>query len=191
MILNIYVYKGSKQSLIGPWIVAGYLNKFTAESFEIEIPHKKSLFKYRSSLKKYSNILQNNLNIYFISSSDINTSEELSIFKAIKKIKAYASSQSIEAEDLLQINIIEEPIYWYERLTVLCAVFYRQQYLLRMSSEKINYYLLEHNLESHINLLLTYKYLPPVYILNKCIYLFKNIYPKPNWWTNEINHSKK
>lgn len=191
MILNIYVYKGSKHSLIGPWVVAGYLNKINSNTFEELIPHKKSLFKQRSSLKKYDSILLNNLNICFIDSIDINTSEELAIFKAINKIKAYAISQSIDERDSLKVNIIKQPVYWYERLTVLCAVFYRQQYLLRISTNKINFYLLEHNLESHINLLLTYKYLPPIYILNKCMCLFKDVYPKPNWWTNEIKHSKK
>ena len=63
----------------------------------------------------------------------------------------------------------------------------RHQYILRLSQKNINYFLLENNLDAHINLLIKYKYLPPIYIQDKCLNLFKNIYPKPTWWINEIN----
>lgn len=187
MILNLYVWKGSKQSLIGPWIVTGFLVEDFYLLKENEVPHKKSLFKSRKSLNKYNEIVQNNLNIVSIPSSLINTEGEYAIFKAFNKIKAYAYSKAIEKKLKLKINIFTTPTSWYERLTILYAVFIRHQYILRLSQKDINYFLLENNLDAHINLLIKYKYLPPIYIQDKCLNLFKNIYPKPTWWINEVN----
>lgn len=187
MILNLYVWKGSKQSLIGPWIVAGFLVEDVYLIKENEVPHKNSLFKSRKSLNKYNEIVKNNLNIVSIPSSLINTEGEYAIFKAFNKIKSYAYSRAIEKKLKLKINIFTTPTSWYERLTILYAVFIRHQYILRLSQKNINYFLLENNLDAHINLLIKYKYLPPIYIQDKCLNLFKNIYPKPTWWINEIN----
>lgn len=190
MILNLYVWKGSKQSLIGPWVVAGFFIDNVSLIKEEEVPHKNSLFKARKSLSKYNNIVKNNLNIITIPSSLINTDGEWAIYKAMNKIKAYAYSKSIEKNVKLKINIFSNPTIWYERLTVLYAVFIRQHYLIKISEQSINYFSLENNLEAHVDLLIKYKYLPPIYIQNKCLNLFKDVYPKPIWWINEINLSK-
>ena len=191
MILNIYVYKGAQTSLVGPWIVAGFLVNQSIESKESLVPHKKSLFKYRKTLNNFNYLFENNLNIVSIPSWKINMDGDFAIREAIIRLKAFSNALALEKKDTLTINVIKDANLWYERLTIIGAVFFRNEYLLRLSQNKINYFILEHKLNEHLELITRYKYLPPIYILDKCIYYSQNIYPKPTWWVNEFNHLKK
>lgn len=191
MILTIYVYKGAQTTLVGPWIVAGFLINDKKEQKESSAPHKKSIFKYRKTLDNFNYLFGNNLNIVSIPSWKINIEGDYAIKEAILKLKAFSKAKALEKQDTLIINVITNANLWYERLTIIAAVFFRNEYLLRLSQNKINYFILEHKLNEHLELITNYKYLPPIYILDKCIYYSQNIYPKPAWWVNEFNHLKK
>jgi len=182
LIANIYTYRGSKQSLVAPWVTAGYL--LTDETLDCEhrIPHVKHMYNKRKSINKFDDLLTGYLDIRTSLAHEVNSDGEYCIRKAedsvIRGFRAYGS---------LTINRITKPTLWYERLTVIAAVFYRTEYLRRNSRRGYDLLELEHNLDKHIKLLQSYEYLPPYYLWDKTMGVVQNIEPKPQWWHTELN----
>jgi hypothetical protein len=191
MLLNIFTYKGPSYSLLGPWVTCGYLvnnNDFNKE-LESFIPSSRYLFSYRKDLIKYESLLLNSsINIKTINSYDINTLGDLAIYNSYKQIRASAYSV-LKEEDSLVVNYInvKNRLFWYERLCIIYAVFIRHQYLQKLSKSRPNLFNLDSNLDAHLDLLSTYKYLPPIYIIDKCLVRFSDIHPKPFWFKREID----
>ena len=180
MIINLYTYKGSKQSLIGPWVTAGYLLDHDKD-FSHRIPYVKDIFKKRKSITKFDDILKDKLFIVTSEAEDINTDGDLCAYYAESKIIRSARAY----EPSITINRISNPKLWYEKLTVIAAVFYRTEKLRRRSIDQ-DLLSLETDTDRHLELLLSYRHLPPYYLWDKTIELVKNINPKPRWWHSEI-----
>lgn len=182
MILNVYTYKGSKDSLVGPWVTVGYLVDESVKC-NCKIPTVKNIYKKRESINEFDDLLKGNIDLKTIVTSKINTdgdySKYVSEHKVISNLKAYCIEDPV-------INIITSPNFWYERLTVLVAVFFRTEYLKRNSRTDYNLLDLENNLQDHLEILMRYRYLPPNYLWDKTMEAFKNIEPKPKWWFNEL-----
>lgn len=193
MLLNLYTVKGNKHSLMGPWIAVGYLiNEKDAYNTKLEtfIPKPPHIHSHRKNLLKFNYLFKfNNTFVVSISSHEINVKGEYAVNLAYKKIKAQAKS-FINSEEFLIINNIDTPLKWYERLCCLYGTFIRDQYLLRLNDNIIDYVLLDKNLEDHLNIISQYKYLPGKYLLDKTLRHFVNIEPKPFWFKNEIDFIK-
>lgn len=181
MIINLYTYRGGSNSLIGPWITAGFLLDHN-ENLSHRIPNAAYIFNKRKSINKFDDILKNKLNIVSIEATDININGNLCIYKAESKLISFARA---ECEGPLIINKISNPKLWYERLTIIAAVFYRTEKLRRRSID-IDLLHLDNNLEEHLEIIYSYRHLPPFYLWDKTIDIFKNINPKPRWWHSEI-----
>jgi hypothetical protein len=191
MLLNIFTYKGPANSLLSPWISCGYSIdlKHTSQNLEKLIPGSRYLFSYRKNLDKFEDLLLGaSINIRTIDSYAINTLGDLAVYNSHKQLKAGAYS-ILREDDILMVNYINinNTLLWYERLCIIYSVFIRHQYLQRTSNKKINLFNLDHNLNAHLNLLETYKYLPPYYIVDKCLNNFSNVQPKPFWFKREID----
>ncbi len=185
MKLNIYTYKGPSTSLINLWVTCGFLTSLNY--CNINIPKGKYLYSYKKNLDKYKDVFNSNsIFVKTIKYSNINYLGELASYNAEQQIKAQAKS-FMELKEPFDINIFEEPLNWDERLCVIYSVFIRDQYLHKISTNSVNYYKLDINLNTHLNLIKNYKYLPPFYNVDKCLYYFRNVYPKPKWFNNEID----
>ena len=190
MILNFYTYKGSKETLVGPWICGSYIlyEIPNDKDYEKFIINKKHLYYKRKSLSKYDRLLRGNINIKYISAAQINNLGELNIYKFKQKVTTLYKLEALEKNEELVINNIKNPNIWYERLLVLTCVFYRRNYLERISYN-IDYENIK--IEDHMKIISNYKLLPPEYLWDKTINLFKDIYPKPSWYRQEINSLKE
>jgi len=183
MIANIYTYKGSNQTLVGPWVTAGYLLNDESLDYENIVPHLKHIYKKRKDINKFDYILKGYLDIKTTFAYEINFDGDYCVVLAQKEMARRLRSHG----NNITINIIQKPKLWYERLTVLAAVFYRTEYLRRRSENGYDLLQLENDLESHLELLMTYRHLPPSYIWDKSMDAVENIEPKPRWWDSEIN----
>lgn len=181
MILNLYTYKGSYNSLIGPWITVAYLCDEN-DNFEKLVPSTKNIYVKRKHLSKFNVCSKYKLDIRFTSATDINILGDYSIFNIEKTLITQAKSIYTSS---LKINKVKAPFYWYERLAVIYAVTYRNYYLDRVSTN-YNFSSLDSNYEAHLNLLCSYKYLPYNYIWNNCMKAVEFIYPKPYWYKKEL-----
>jgi len=194
MKLNLYTFKGPSSALIGPWITVGFLHNFYKLNKEI-IPSvllDPAPFNFNeipSNLSEYDYLLKTRFSMISIPATTINSKGSYSILEAESKIMSYYKSVSLTKHRPLKINKITIPETWDEKLTVLCACFYRKQYLIRRSNHyihKVNYIELEKNINAHKDLICTFKFLPSNYILSNCISLCKNIEPKPAWFLREL-----
>lgn len=181
MIINLYTYKGAKNSLIGPWITAGFLLDHE-EDLSHCIPNLKDIFNKRNSINRFDDILKDKLNIVTSEATDINVNGDLCIHKAEGKLISFARA---ECDGPLTINKISRPVLWYEKLTVIAAVFYRTEKLRRRSID-VDLLHLDNNLKEHLEVIYSYRHLPPFYLWDRTIDIFKNINPKPRWWHSEI-----
>lgn len=181
MIINIYTYKGPRKSLIGPWVTTGYLLNHDKD-LSNRIPHVKDIFKKRRSINKFDDILKDKLFIVTSEAEDINTDGELCTYNAEAKIIRSARAYG---EESLAVNKISNPKLWYEKLTVITSVFYRTEKLRRRSIDR-DLLSLDNNFEEHLEVLLTYRYLPPYYLWDRTMEAVENINPKPRWWYSEI-----
>lgn len=187
MILNIYTYKGPKKSLIGPWISASYLVEDTDSNKESRVPNLKHMFERKDNLDRYQDLLANKLDIRVINSCEINMNGDY----ALRESHDQMIRRSFWRDRKFDVNIINKPTAWYERLTVICAVFYRTEYLRRMSRPNCDLLFLDSNFDTHLNELIRYKHLPPMYIWDKTMEAIKNVQPKPRWWFSEINYLRR
>jgi hypothetical protein len=191
LILNIYTSKGFNSSLVGPWICCGYI--INEESKDDEVALKTLMPDLYYPIKNINKIKflinKDNISIVSIPSEEINFLGNYCVQAAYKKLIAFATSYLEQGENLI-INKIEVPSTWYEKVTASYAIFIRNHYLLRMSLEGISYLSLETKIELHMEKMLRFKHLPPKYLLDKSINLFRNVYPRPSWFTKEIDSIK-
>lgn len=186
MKLNLYTYKGSKKSLIAPWVTVGYLVKDETLNYESIVPDIKHIYYKRKSIKKFDNLLKGYINIKTNLAHDINYDGDYCIKKAEDLI-----IRSFRIHGKLTINKIRNPKVWDERLTVIISVFYRTEYLKRNSRKEYDLLELDSNLEKHLELLQSYKYLPPYYLWDKTMGMVENMENKPQWWYQEIKELRR
>lgn len=182
MILNIYTYKGPKNSLIGPWVSIGLLIESNAD-YENCVPNSKNIYNFRKSISKFDFLLTHKVDIRFSFTSDINVYGDYSILKAERSLIGVA--KSLAYPNLITINKITKPTLWYERLCVIYSVYYRNEYIKRLSNE-IDYLSLDKDFLLHVEFISKLKYLPPLYIWDRCIKATELIYPKPYWYKKEL-----
>lgn len=192
MKLNIHSYKGPFNSLLGPWVTVGYITPTIKNIDECDkiVPKNPYLFKYRSNVNKFNSLLANqSITVKTSSSEIINDIGELCLYYNSKQIIAGAKSL-LEEDEILDVNYIKKANNWDERLCVIYSVFIRHQYLKRYSNKNTNYLNLDYDIDRHIDVLKRYKYLPSYYIVDKCLRLFEDVKPKPNWYLKEIDFIK-
>jgi hypothetical protein len=185
MILNVYVYKGPIHSVIEPWVVLGFITEKDSGK-EKDVPCSKKIYKHRKSIDKFSFLIERRLYVKYIDAFTINTVADYSVYVEVKKLITWGRTLDSNVE----INIVSNPILWYERLTVLLSVYYRRIFISRKSYE-VDLNRLDRDWDKHLDVICRYKYLPPMYIWSKTIESVEFIYPKPSWYQKEIQTLKE
>lgn len=186
-VLNIYTYKGPTTSLVGPWITCSYFTEDIYQDVEVSIPSVKHMFDRRDDISKFGDLLKDNFDVNTIYAHEINHQGAY----CCRESQDYMIRRARWRGRKFDVNIISKPKAWYERLTVIAAVFYRYEYLKRMSRPNYNLLELDTDLNLHINTLISYKHLPPMYLWDKTMEAIKNVEPKPLWWFSEINYLRR
>lgn len=200
MFIYTYTAKGPKNTLIAHYItgvIKVYDYDFNNLEYEQLVPH------FESSVKPIKNIdnliyLSNKVEFNFrsINCHRVNNEGNLAIKNALDRM---ILKYKIEALDNKEKYFIKEVVVkkldggnkWPERLLMVLANYYRQEYLINMSGSNYDLLDLEKNYDLHLDTLVNYTWLPPLYKWEKTMQVFKTVYPRPIWYEQELKKIKE
>lgn len=190
MLVNTYVYKGPHNSLIAPCVLGAI--KVPNEDYEDLVPSVSRLYDKRKSLKKFADVVGKlDLHIATIDAPDINSFGSKAIQNKLDRMTLKYHAQAMDLRDVCYIKQVKTPKLWNERLLVILTVYYRNVFLESISDGDAPLVELEADYERHIEVMKTYKHLPPMYHWERSMAAFKDIEPKPLWYQREMQTIEK
>lgn len=190
MLVNTYVYKGPHNSLLAPCILGAI--QVPNKDYEDLVPSVSRIYDRRKSLKKFNNIMGKlDLHIATVDAPDINSFGDSAAQKKIDRMTLKFHAQAVDSRDVCYIKRVKTPKLWHERLLVILTVYYRNKFLESLSNDTAPLVELDADYERHIEVMKTYKHLPPLYHWEKSMAAFKDIEPKPLWYQRELQTIEK
>jgi len=185
MLINTYVYKGPHNSLLAPCVIG--ILKVPDADYENRIPGISTIYQKRNNLNEFSDIIVNlNYGMSTLTGMEINSKGDMIIKDRINRLTLKYYAEAVTNKDVCFIKQLKSPRLWHERLLVMMTVMYRHVMLKSQSSNDIDLLELDCNYKKHLQVIANYKFLPPIYNWEKTMATFKNVFPRPLWYTKEL-----
>ena len=184
-----YVYRGPKQSLFARYGAALFVtNEVNETKYESQVPGVGHLFDRQVNISLTTDPISH-LFTREIDYNQLNSVGELAIKRTEKYLYSYGLAHAIAHGENLYIKTVTKPGPWYERLAVYAAIETRRSYMNSLSTQwGIDLYDLERNPKAQIQYLSRLRLLPPEVDWMKVMDTFRTVYPKPQWWYQELRY---